>query len=170
MNKRLKLILYLGLTGLFAANALAHKFSTAYMDVKSLQGQPVMVWKVALHDLAQARLIASKDNHQVTWQQVLDSAPTLNAYLTEQITFSSDGKSCQITPAAAADWQLQRLQRDLYLLLPLSVSCNSSNNWQLTYQALFASEPSHKLLLSWQVPTASANAVLSAESIVFPIQ
>jgi len=169
MNRNLKLACCFIAAALVARPALAHKFSTAYMDVKVSNDQPMLLWKVALHDLAQARLIEAENSHQVSWQQVMDSAPVLNRYLRDNVRFNSAGTTCHITAAAAADWQLQQIQRDLYLVLPLAVSCASSSSWQLTYRALFASEPSHKLLLSWQVPGASANAVLAANASTFPI-
>ncbi|WP_214000149.1 hypothetical protein [Arsukibacterium sp.] len=168
MNTGLKLVFCLLVTGLLAPAALAHKFSTAYMDVTEQAGQPVLLWKVALHDLAQAKLLVADNSHQVSWQQVMDSATTLNTYLISHIGFSSAGQPCQLKAVVASDWQLQRLQRDLYLLLPIAVDCANSDSWQLTYQALFTSEPSHKLLLSWQVPGAEANAVLAADSMKFP--
>ncbi|MDX1676486.1 hypothetical protein [Arsukibacterium sp.] len=149
--------------------ALAHKFSTAYMDVQVIDGQPALLWKVALHDLAKAKLIVAQNNHQVSWQQVMDSAPVLTDYLKHHLFFSSEAKQCDISPAPASNWQLQKLQRDLYLLLPVRVRCDVLSNWQLTYRALFASEPSHKLLLSWQVPGESAKGVLAAESVTFPL-
>ncbi|KKO44131.1 hypothetical protein WG68_16835 [Arsukibacterium ikkense] len=154
---------------LLAPFVQAHKFSTAYMDVTVANDQPTLLWKVALHDLAQAKLIAAKNNHQVSWQQVLDSAPVLNRYLAEHLSFTSQQQACQITPAATSEWQLQRLQRDLYLLLPLAVTCPANSDWQLTYRALFQSEASHKLLLSWQVAVSSGNAVLAADSDTYPV-
>jgi hypothetical protein len=147
----------------------AHKFSTAYMDVKAVNNQPVLLWKVALHDLAQARLITADNSHQVSWQQVIDSAPVLTTYLNEHMLFSSAGNPCHIAPDPTSNWQLQQLQRDLYLLLPITVQCDSTADWQLTYRALYASEPSHKLLLSWQVPGEAANSVLSADAATFPL-
>ncbi|MDX1538068.1 hypothetical protein [Arsukibacterium sp.] len=170
MNNGSKVAMCLLVIGINAPGVLAHKFSTAYMDVKDVAGQPAVVWKVALHDLAQAGLIASANSHQVSWQQVTDSAPALNTYLNDHISFSSAGEPCQINAALAADWQLQRLHRDSYLLLPLVVSCKHAAGWQLTYRALFAGEPSHKLLLSWQVAGASDNAVLAADAITYPEQ
>lgn len=147
----------------------AHKFSTAYMEVTVAQDQPKLLWRVALHDLAQAQLIIADNSHQVSWQHVMDSAPLLNSYLAEHVTFKSERQACQVMPAATSEWQLQRLQRDLYLLLPIAVQCASNKDWQLTYHALFKNEASHKLLLSWQVPGASDNAVISAESASYPV-
>ena len=169
MNRNFKLVCCFIAVASVAPAALAHKFSTAYMDVKLSNDQPILLWKVALHDLAQARLISAENSHQVSWQQVMDSAPVLNRYLTEQVAFKSAGTPCTITPAVAADWQLQQIKRDLYVVLPITVSCNSSSNWQLTYRALFASEPSHKLLLSWQVPATASNQVLTADADTYPV-
>lgn len=152
---------------LCASPVVAHKFSTAYMDVTKQQGQPVLVWKVALHDLAQAGLIQAKNNHQVSWQQVLDSEPQLQQYISERLRFNSAAGVCSMQ-TAAADWLVQRMQQDTFLLLPLQVRCDSNEGWQLSYKALFDSEHSHKLLLSWQLPPDKANAVLSAKSPFFP--
>lgn len=152
---------------LWASSVDAHKFSTAYMDVTQAQGQPVLVWKVALHDLAQAGLIQAKDNHQVSWQQVLDSEPQLQSYITERLRFSSAAGPCRLD-TAAADWLAQPIQKDMFLLLPIRVSCDGAEQLQLKYQALFDSQHSHKLLVSWQVPPAKANAVLSAQHPRYP--
>lgn len=152
---------------LLATPVIAHKFSTAYMDVTEQQGQPVLVWKVALHDLAQAGLIQAKNNHQVSWQQVLDSEEQLQAYIGQRLSFSSAVGVCSMQ-TTAADWLVQRVQQDMHLLLPLQVHCGSSNGWTLSYKALFDSEHSHKLLLSWQLPPDEVNAVLSAKKTVFP--
>ncbi|MDP2715304.1 hypothetical protein [Rheinheimera sp.] len=147
--------------------AQAHKFSTAYMDVTEQQGQPALLWKVALHDLAQAGLIQAKDSHQVRWQQVLDSEPQLQDYIRQRLSFSSAAGACDIN-TAAADWLVQRVQQDTFLLLPLQVRCDSIERWQLSYTALFDSQHSHKLLLSWQLPPDKANAVLSPTSPLYP--
>lgn len=147
--------------------AQAHKFSTAYMDVTQQHGQPLLLWKVALHDLAQAGLIQTKDNHQVSWQQVLDSESQLQGYISQRLSFSSAAGPCGIS-TTAADWLAQRAQQDTFLLLPLRVSCTGSGHWQLGYRALFDSQHSHKLLLSWQLPGAKANAVLTAQSPRYP--
>tara|TARA_R110002126_G_scaffold10245_78_gene46787 strand:- start:368 stop:880 length:513 start_codon:yes stop_codon:yes gene_type:complete len=169
MNRNVKLACCFIAASIAAPAALAHKFSTAYMDVKVINDQPVLLWKVALHDLAQAQLIDADNGHQVSWQQVMDSAPVLNSYLAEHVSFKSGQQACQITPLATSEWQLQRLQRDLYLLLPMAVQCAGNTDWQLTYRALFQREPSHKLLVSWQVPGAGGNAVLAADSDSFPV-
>lgn len=155
------------LTLCFAATTQAHKFSTAYMDVTEQQGQPVLLWKVALHDLAQAGLISAKDSHQVSWQQVLDSEPRLQDYIRQRLRFSSAAGHCDIN-TTAENWLAQRVQQDLFLVLPLEVRCDSIVRWQLSYSALFDSQHSHKLLLSWQLPPDKANAVLSATSPLYP--
>lgn len=152
----------------FAVTAQAHKFSTAYMDVTERQGQPALLWKVALHDLAQAGLILAKDSHQVSWQQVLDSEPELQDYIRQRLNFSSAAGACELS-TSASDWLAQRMQQDMFLLLPLKVRCDSVERWQLNYTALFDRQYSHKLLLSWQLTSNKANAVLSPKSPIYPL-
>jgi hypothetical protein len=55
------------------------------------------------------------------------------------------------------------------MLLPLTVRCDSITRWQLSYNALFDRQHSHKLLLSWQLPPDKANAVLSVTSPLYPV-
>ena len=153
---------------LMSASAMAHTFSTAYLEVFVYQQQPAMLWKVALHDLARAGVLPGQNDEQISWQHVLDSEQILQRYLTQHLVFSSEQQSCHIKTLASSEWQLQQLQRDLYLLLPLQVYCPTQDKWQLHYQALFNVESSHKLLLSWQVPGQDANAVLSAASPYYP--
>lgn len=164
---RYMLIISVIATLIWPLTAQAHKFSTAYMDVTQQHGQPLLLWKVALHDLAQAGLIQTQDSHQVSWQQVLDSEKQLQDYINQRLSFSSAAGPCNIS-TTAADWLAQRVQQDLFLLLPLRVSCAGTGYWQLGYQALFDSQHSHKLLLSWQLPGAKANAVLTTKSPLYP--
>ncbi|MBZ9612772.1 hypothetical protein [Rheinheimera maricola] len=147
--------------------ALAHKFSTAYMDVTQQAGQPTLLWKVAIHDLALAGLIQAPNSHKVSWQQVLDSEARLQGYITQRLTLISGNEPCQLK-TAATDWLAQRLLQDMFLLLPIQTNCVDSADLQLSYQALFDSQHSHKLLLSWQLPPLKANAVLTAKSPQYP--
>ena len=55
---------------LMSASAMAHTFSTAYLEVFVYQQQPAMLWKVALHDLARAGLLPGQNDEQISWQHV----------------------------------------------------------------------------------------------------
>ena len=153
---------------LMPGSAIAHTFSTAYMEVSVFNGQPAVLWKVALHDLAKARLIPGEHDEQINWQQVMDSELALQRYVDQHLAFNSAEQPCRVTALASNEWQLQRLQRDLYLLLPLKVDCAQPDNWQLSYLALSEYDASHKLLLSWQVPGEKATAVFSATAPYYP--
>jgi hypothetical protein len=163
---------------LLSVSAQAHKFSTAYMDVREHEGQLALVWKVSLHDLAQASIITTTDLHQVSWQQVLDSELRLLDYLRKRLNVISVGKDsvdedsadekCQLQ-SHAADWLTQRVHKELFLVLPITVTCNFNEQFQLRYQALFDVKHSHKLMLSWHTSKVKANAVLAADANTFPI-
>lgn len=153
---------------LLTTAAQAHKFSTAFMDVMMQDSQPHMQFKVTLHDLAQAQLIAAAGSQQISWQQVLDSETLIQRYLAERLTFSSAGQACAITLAPTADWLMQRIAHDMYLLLPLSVNCDKAGQWQLGYTALFDAQHNHKLLLNWQLAPEKVDAVISASQPFYP--
>ncbi|MEO3679551.1 hypothetical protein ABGI61_10995 [Rheinheimera sp. FR7-31] len=147
--------------------AYAHKFSTAYMEVHLQQSQPLLIWKVSLHDLAQAELLAEGNNNTLSWQHVLQSQSSVQQYVRQQIHFNSATGACGLN-TGSADWKVQQLQHEMFLVLPIRVNCSSTEQWQLSYRALFDSKHNHKLLLSWLLPSAEANAVLSADKPTFP--
>ncbi|KRS22325.1 hypothetical protein AAY72_03915 [Alishewanella sp. WH16-1] len=148
--------------------ARAHKFSTAYMEVKNQTSQPAMLWKVSLHDLAQAQLFNTQRQSDISWQQIQDSREQLQQYITTQVQFRDAEGACSMQLAAATQWRTQQIQQQLYLLLPLTAQCQSTQGWQLHYQALFETGHNHKLLLTWQTPTLNTQAVLSSSQAVFP--
>jgi hypothetical protein len=160
-------LLLAALSLLYTENAQAHQFSTAYVDVSEHGGQPVIVWQVALHDLAQAKLLVGVSGHAVRWQQVLDSEAVLSAYVSARIRFSAQAAACNVIPERAANWLLQQRQGEFYLQLKIAVECSTNRDWQLHYQALFDTEHSHKALLQWQVADASQHAVLEKRAPSF---
>ncbi|GAB59325.1 hypothetical protein RNAN_2327 [Rheinheimera nanhaiensis E407-8] len=146
--------------------AHAHKFSTAYMDVMQQQDQPLLVWRVSLHDLTQAGALGSSHNAELSWQQVLNSETLLRSYINNRIHFTSAAGACRIT-TNTSDWRVKQ-QQQLFLVLPLQVYCGSLSGWQLSYQALFDNQHNHKLLLNWKIKPAAANLVLSPDKHFYP--
>jgi hypothetical protein len=161
-------LLLAGLAFFPADYALAHKFSTAYLDVSEVGGQPLIVWQVALHDLAQAQLLPGTTSNTLRWQQVLDSEATLATYISARMMFTADAAPCQLTPQPANSWVLQQKQGDYYLQLAIQADCRTPHAWQLQYRALFDIEHSHKALVSWHVGNDRLNAVVDAKTAVYP--
>ncbi|MDP5137740.1 hypothetical protein ORJ04_17435 [Rheinheimera baltica] len=156
------------LTALLANNVQAHKFSTAYLDVSERDGQPLIVWQVALHDLAQAKLLSTPDVNTVRWQQVLDSEAVLISYITMRMQFTADNIACTLTPQRADTWVLQQIQGEFYLQLAVEVQCATHQAWQLQYRALFDIEHSHKALLFWHTAADRRRVVLDSDTLIFP--
>lgn len=158
-------LLLLNLTWLPEANA--HKFSTAYMEVSSESQQPRLIWKVSLHDLTQAKLFGSQTLTQISWQQVIAHKDELTLYIQKHIAFTDKLGPCSLAIADTSNWRTQQLQQQLYLLLPIDAICQSPEQWQLSYQALFETGHNHKLLLSWQA-SGKTQAVLSKDKAIYP--
>lgn len=146
--------------------AHAHKFSTAYMDVIEQQDQPLLVWRVSLHDLAQAGALGSSHSVELSWQQVINSETVLRRYISDRIQFTSAAGACRLT-TNTSDWRVKQ-QQQLFLVLPLQVYCGSPSGWQLSYQALFDNQHNHKLLLNWKIKPAATNLVLSPDKHFYP--
>lgn len=147
--------------------AKAHKFSTAYMEVSAELRQPRLLWKVSLHDLAQAKLFGPQPLTQISWQQVITHKEELTLYIQKHIAFTDKLGSCSLAVADTSNWRTQQLQQQLYLLLPINATCQSPEQWQIGYQALFETGHNHKLLLSWQA-SDKAQAVLSKDKAIYP--
>lgn len=152
---------------LMLPSAYAHKFSTAYLDVSEQAEQPVLLWKVALHDLASADLLGTT-KAQISWQQVTAAHEQLAQYVDSHIKIKSQDAACTLQLAAQANWQTQRIQQQTYVLLPIKATCHSKAAWSLSYNALFETGHSHKLLLSWNTQALKANAVLAENNTAFP--
>jgi len=104
------MLLLLAASHVFALHTQAHQFSTAYLDVSERDGQPLIVWQAALHDLAQAGLLQGASGNAVSWQQVLNSESQLTAYLSARFLFTADAAPCTLTPLHSANWSLQQLR------------------------------------------------------------
>jgi hypothetical protein len=162
------MLLLLAASHVFALHTQAHQFSTAYLDVSERDGQPLIVWQAALHDLAQAGLLQGASGNAVSWQQVLNSESQLTAYLSARFLFTADAAPCTLTPLHSANWSLQQLQGEFYLQLALAANCATQQHRQLHYSALFDTEHSHKALLFWRLDNKRQRAVIDAGSAPFP--
>ena len=163
-----RLSLMLIISYFFAPPVQAHKFSTAYLDVSEHDGQTIIVWQAALHDLAQARLLQSTSSSAVSWQQVLNSETTLSDYIRARFLFTADSAPCTLTPQPSANWSLQQHQGEFYLQVVLLADCATPLHRQLHYRALFDSEHSHKALLFWRLDNKRLRAVIDASATPFP--
>lgn len=141
----------------------AHQFSTAYLDLQLQQNTVQGSWKVTIHDLAQAGVIKGDVQQQISWQQLLDSSAEVVAYIQQRLLFTDSSSDCPLQTSAKADWMLQNLQQEFYLIVPFSVECRQYKQPKLHYQALFDAVPTHKLLLQWQSVDGQRRAVLTQQ-------
>ncbi|MBD3653046.1 HupE/UreJ family protein [Kangiella sp.] len=171
--KPLSLILILVLTcsALFYSSiSHAHQFSTAHAKLEpNGDNQYLGYIAVSLQDLQQALSIDPDNDGRLKWQEVIDSMPIIQAYLTNHITFwqrsgntVSEGNFSTIESypiiACLLDWsdspELSELYGERLLHISVAISCPTTNETisglSLQYGAFFDALNDHKLLLTWR--------------------
>jgi len=147
--------------------AYAHKFSTAYLDISEKEAEIQLLFKVAIHDLASANLLSEQAN-QISWKQITASYESIAHYIDSHVKLNSEGKPCALVLLPATTWQVQHIQQQPYVLLQITADCSNNPLVQLSYNALFETGHSHKLLLSWNINNLKVNAVLAENERIFP--
>lgn len=137
----------------------AHQISTAHAKLEpSGENQYQGHLALSLQDIQQALSIDPNNDGKLLWQEVKQSMPGIQLYLSERFTISQNtadtDKSAQI---CAVTWsnspQLSELYDETLLQIPLTAICpdqaTSVDQLSLQYSAFFDRLNDHKLLLTW---------------------
>lgn len=139
-----------------APASFAHQFSTAHAKLEP-KGQNQFQGHLALslQDLQQALSIDPNNDGKLLWQEVKQSLPDIQLYLSDRLTISQSMSnsilSCQVNWSNSP--QLSELYGETLLHIPLTVNCpqsaSSAEGLIVQYNAFFERLNDHKLLLSW---------------------
>lgn len=142
--------------------AQAHSGSTAYLQATVSGGTLQLRADYALRDLDDALGVDGNDDGQLTWAELQAATPALLAYLAPRLSVEADGVACPLT--ANPSVQVTDHADGPYAVVQLSGQCQGEPvEWQLTDNALFEFDASHRALLRWQQGSETSAATLSPE-------
>lgn len=137
----------------------AHQFSTAHAKLEpSGENQYQGHLALSLQDIQQALSIDPNNDGRLLWQEVINSVPYIESYLTNNLSIwhrpvnpDATAVTCQINWSSKP--QLSELYGETLLQIPLTAICPeqgaSVDQLSLQYSAFFDRLNDHKLLLTW---------------------
>ncbi len=142
----------------------AHQSSTALMSLKAdgtdLKG--TVQWQ--LIDLEQRLGLDRNRDGELRWGEVKALTPDIRAFIQRHIRIQRGADACVTEPGSPLRFNNER-GASAALIAPLNVLCNTDGPVTVTYSALFAQFPEHRLLWSLSVGDQVRQGVLeSAES------
>lgn len=153
------------LLALLCAPALAHKPSDTYLTLRGEGDHIAVRWDVALRDLDYVLQLDRDGNGELTWGEVRQRAPEIEALAIENLRLSSQAQTC--TLASSAPLMLDRHSDGTYAVLGLQARCpRLADALQVRYSLFFDVDPTHRAMVQWQ-PAGSAQPqalVFAAES------
>lgn len=164
-NFNLALILVLTLLALlYSSISHAHQFSTAHAKLEPNGNNQYQGYiAVSLEDIQQTLAMDPNNDGKLKWQEVIDSMPIIQSYLTNHITAwqSSEKRITENngTPTITCftEWsntpELSELYGELLLHIPVTITCPTEtetiSKLTLKYSGFFDTLSDHKLLLTW---------------------
>ena len=130
-------------------SAGAHSASSSYLHV-DVQGRELAVqWSIAVRDLDYAIGLDTDGDGALTWGELKQHAPAINAYALARLRLSADGATCTIGPVAnLAD----QLSDGAYAVLRFRAACGAApRRVSVHYDLLFDLDPLHRGLLTLSV-------------------
>ena len=144
-----------------ATLAQAHKPSDSYLTLRADAGSAEVTvrWDIALRDLDYVLQLDRDNNGALTWGEVRQRADEITAYATGHLQLGADAAPCRWR--STAPLMLDKHSDGTYAVLSLVASCPAlSEQLPVHYDLLFDVDPSHRGLVQWIAPGASASQAL----------
>ncbi len=140
----------------------AHSLSTAYLR-GGVDGEGVLrgEWQLRLYDLHRTLGLDANEDGQLLWGELRARSDAVQRYLAEQWRTTRGGQPCALW--VDPDWQVTERSGEGYLIVPLRADCAGAGDLMLNYEAFFATDTAHKLLVNLRVGEADFSGVITAE-------
>ena len=140
-------ICLVGLWFLLANTAVAHQLSTSYIiaemdDTGRINGE----WQLSLTDLELAVGLDLNSNGELTWGEVKSRQTEIASYLAENLLLSRDNLSCNLRFEVVE--RLQDHANEAFAVTDFSGQCAISGSLNVKYNAIFALDSSHEMVLN----------------------
>lgn len=142
------------------ATAQAHSGSTAYLQATVVGASVQLRADYALRDLDDTLGVDADDDGKLTWGELQATSPALLAYLAPRLSIAGDAAACALT--ASHDVQVTDHSDGPYAVFQFTARCAvEPSQWQLTDNALFEFDATHRALVRWQHGAESSSATLT---------
>ncbi|ASP48702.1 HupE/UreJ family protein [Cognaticolwellia beringensis] len=146
MQQWLKISL-IGLSFLFANTVVAHQLSTSYIIAEmDNTGRINGEWQLSLTDLELAVGLDLNANGELTWGEVTSRQAEIASYLAENLLLSRDDLSCNLRFEVVD--RLQDHANEAFAVTDFSGQCAISGSLNVKYNAIFALDSSHEMVLN----------------------
>jgi hypothetical protein len=141
--KTLVAIFTAAIIALFAAPALAHKASDAYLAIDASSSTVDVRWEIAVRDLDLALAIDGDGDGAVRWGELRTARPRIAQLAQESLHIRGDGAACM--PQGTPDLALTSHTDGAYAQVRVSYMCSARPRaLALDYTLLFGLDPQHK--------------------------
>ncbi|QJR81633.1 HupE/UreJ family protein [Alteromonas pelagimontana] len=137
----------------------AHELSNGYLtlggeNTRQLDGK----LSLTPYDLEiEVKLDANFDG-DLTWQEVTDSEPALQAYYSNILHFTQNDENCALTFKPVA---LDAVSTQTLITLPFQVTCKNTDPVDIHYEGVFEQDDTHKTLVTIIVGDVASSDVFS---------
>jgi len=125
--------------------AEAHKSSDSYLQIDAAPGHLVVRWDIALRDLDVVLDLDSNADGKLTWGEVRNAWPRIEAYALQHIAIGG----CALSATGRA---LERRNDGTYAVLMLEAPCSLPAQPELAYSLFADVDPTHRGIAKIQRP------------------
>ena len=148
--------------------AQAHSLSVAHVEIDATghAGQTRVELELALRDIALSLPLDADRDEQVTWGELQQARPSLEAMAVAGLSLSSSAGRCTLAPRTLA---IRRYDSGAYAVLGMDAGCPSRSGIGLRYDLLFDRDPQHRAIVTLRDGAATRAAVVtSGQRVVVP--
>jgi HupE / UreJ protein len=154
-------------SAVFVQTAQAHSLSVAHVEIDSAgpagsaRIEPVRVeLALALRDIALSLPLDADRDEQVTWGELQQARPSLEAMVVAGLSLSSSSGRCSLVPRTLA---IRRYDSGAYAVLGMDAGCPDRSGIGLRYGLLFDRDPQHRAIVTLRDGTATRTAVVTGD-------
>jgi HupE / UreJ protein len=149
---------------LVARPAQAHTLSVAHVDIdasgQASQAAVRVELELSLRDIALSLPLDTDRNEQVTWGELQQAQPTLEAMAVAGLSLSSSSGRCTLAPRTLA---IRRYDNGAYAVLGMDARCPGRSGIGLRYDLLFDRDPQHRAIVTLRDAVSARTTVVTSE-------
>ncbi|MEM7169732.1 MAG: HupE/UreJ family protein [Pseudomonadota bacterium] len=144
------------------AEALAHKSSDSFLNLKSDGEVIVGQWDIALRDMDLAVGLDLNGDGALTWGELRGARLAIEAYALSRLTLSRGQTACE---ASVTDLLVSEYSDGPYAALIMEAHCSEGlGPVQLSYNLLFDQDANHRGILQWSASENATHLVIGPDT------
>jgi hypothetical protein len=149
---------------LLSGTAFAHKPSDAYLQLQNTGDTLSLRLDIALRDLDRELALDANDDGQLSWGEVRQRWPQIEALASAAVSLSADGQPCAMQGPGGPP-QLDEHSDGRYAVLTRTLRCPAPvRELTVDYKLFVASDPTHRGIVSFTRGAQTQSAVLTPGS------